>query len=56
MVKQLALDIISQLPENATFDDIIEALYIRLKAQQGIEDVNKGKTMSTEQLRKELNL
>lgn len=54
MIKELVMEVTSTLPDNATFDDIIEAIYIRLKIEEGIEDAQNNKGLSTEELIKEI--
>ena len=36
-MKELVMEVTNSLPETATFDDIIEAIYIRLKIEKGIK-------------------
>lgn len=37
-MKELFMEVTNTLPDTATFDDIIEAIYIRLKIENGIID------------------
>ncbi len=37
-MKELVMEVTNTLPDTATFDDIIEAIYIRLKIENGIID------------------
>lgn len=53
-MKELVIEVTSALPDNATFDDIIEAIYIRLKIEKGIKDSKTNKGLSTEELIKEI--
>lgn len=54
MIKELVMEVTSTLPDTATFDDIIEAIYIRLKIEEGIKDAKKNKGLSTEELIEEI--
>lgn len=54
MMKELVMEVTNTLPDNATFDDIIEAIYIRLKIEQGLEDANANIGLTTEELIKEI--
>ena len=54
MIKQLALQIINELPDNVDMAQIIEALYIRIKVEKGLQDVKNGNIISHEQLKKEM--
>lgn len=54
MIKELVMKVTSTLPDTATIDDIIEAIYIRLKIQEGIKDSELNNGLSTEQLIEEI--
>ena len=54
MGKEMALEIINELPDTVSIRDIIESLYIRMKVEQGLNDVKEGKLISHEELKKEL--
>lgn len=54
MMKELVMEVTNSLPEDATFDDIIEAIYIRLRIEQGLEDAENNKGLTTEELVKEI--
>ena len=53
-MKELVMEVTSTLPDTATFDDIIEAIYIRLKIERGIEDSQNNNCFSTEELLEEI--
>ena len=53
-MKELVMEVTSTLPDTATFDDIIEAIYIRLKIEEGIYDSQINKGTSTEELLEEI--
>lgn len=53
-MKELVMEVTNTLPDTATFDDIIEAIYIRMKIEQGIEDSKINKGLSTEELLEEI--
>lgn len=53
-MKELVMEVTNTLPDTATFDDIIEAIYIRLKIEKGIEDSQNNSGLSTEELLKEI--
>ena len=52
MIKELVMEVTNSLPDNATFDDIIEAIYTRLKIEKGFKDVQNNDFLSTEELLK----
>ena len=49
-----ALDVISKLPDSASIDDIMYQLYVLDKIRKGQEAVKDGKTISVEELKKEM--
>ena len=53
--KQEALNTINQLPENADMDEIMYRLYVLDKIRKGQEAVKKGKTMTSEDLKREID-
>lgn len=54
MMKDLVMEATNTLPDTATFDDILEAIYIRLKIEKGIESAKNGEGLTTEELIKEI--
>ena len=54
MMKELVMEVTNSLPDTATIDDIIEAIYIRLKIEQGIKDAENNKELTTEELLEEI--
>ena len=53
-VKQIVHEIAEQLPEQATFDDAIYALYIRQKLEKGLRDLDEGRTYTQEEVEQRL--
>ncbi len=54
MIKELVLEVTSSLPDTATLDDIIDAIYTRLKLLEGIQDSQTNTGLSTEELLEEI--
>ena len=54
VAKNAAKDVIDALPEDATMDDIIHALYIRLKFERGEAEVREGKGVAHEEAKQRL--
>ncbi len=54
MTKREVLAMISELPEEATAEDILYALYVRTSIEEGLRDVDEGRTLSLEEARTEL--
>ena len=47
-VKEKAKGVIDNLPEDSTMDDIMHALYIQIKFNHGIEQIEQGKGLPHE--------
>lgn len=52
-VKEQARRMLDELPESATWDDVLYAFYIRQKIARGIEDIENGRIVSDEDARRE---
>lgn len=53
-MKELVMEVTNSLPDTATIDDIIEAIYIRLKIEEGIKDAENNNELTTEELLEEI--
>jgi hypothetical protein len=53
-LKQEALNVISKMPDTAEIDDIMYRLYVIDKVRKGREAVQRGETVSIEDLKKEI--
>lgn len=51
-VKQIVHDIADHLPEQATFDDAMHALYVRQKLQHSLHAAEEGNLTSQEEMEK----
>jgi len=51
-VKQIIHDIADHLPEQATFDDAMYALYVRQKLERSLQAAEAGKITSQEEMEK----
>ncbi len=49
-VKQQATEIVRNLPDQATWDDIMYELYVRQKIEQGLRDGDDGRLVSQEEV------
>ena len=50
--KELAIEAVRDLPEGATFDEILEHLAILAAICQGQEDVKNGRVISHEEMKR----
>jgi hypothetical protein len=54
--KQQAKHLLEQLPDDATWDEIVYKFAVRRSIDRGLEDAAAGRTLSSEQLRTALRL
>ncbi len=54
-LKQEALDTIAQLPDDADMEEIMYRLYVLDKIQKGQKAVKQGKTITSEELQREID-
>jgi predicted transcriptional regulator len=50
--KEKAIDSISRLPVEATWEDIIYCLYVRRKSEEGIKAADEGRVVSHHEVKK----
>ena len=53
-VKDIAKHVIDALPDGATMDDIIHALYVRAKFDHGEREIREGKGIAHEKVKQRL--
>ena len=53
-LKQEAIKVISKLPDTANIEDIMYELYVIDKVKKGREAVERGETISAEELKREI--
>lgn len=49
-IKQEARQLVEQLPESATWDDLMEVIYLRQVIEHGLEDSEAGRTTPLEEV------
>lgn len=55
-VKQLAHELVDQLPETATWDDVIYEIAVRREIEIGLADSEAGRIVSVEEVMKEFGI
>lgn len=53
-IKEKAKEVIDRLPDDTTTDDIIHALYIQAKFEHGEREIEEGKGIPHEEVKKRL--
>ncbi len=54
--KEDAHDLVDRMPENATWDDLINEIYVRQVIEQGLADSKAGRTTDVREIRKRYGL
>jgi len=55
-IKQVAHQLIEQLPENATWNDVVYEMVVRQEIEKGLEDSEAGRTTPIEVMMKEFSV
>ena len=55
-VKEEARQLVEQLPEDATWDDVFYQIYVRQTIDAGLDDCRNGRMISSAELRRRLGL
>ena len=55
-IKQEVYKILDQLPDQATWDDLMQQIYVRQVIEAGIKDSDEGRTMDVKDVRKKFGL
>jgi len=55
-IKEAAHQLIDQLPDNSTWDDVIYGIELRREIEEGLADSDAGRTTPSDEVRKEFGL
>ncbi len=55
-IKREAHRLLENLPETATWDDLMYRIYVRQAIEAGLKDSEAGRTLDVKEVRKQLNL
>jgi predicted transcriptional regulator len=53
--KQEVMELLKELPDDTTLEEIQYCLYVRQKVKRGLRDVEEGKTYSQEEIEKRMD-
>jgi predicted transcriptional regulator len=51
-IKQQVLDALTQLPENASYEDAMERIYFLSKIQRGLDQLDGGEVISHDEVKR----
>ena len=52
--KESVIDLLKKIPEDATYEDIIAEIYFKKQVEEGIEQLEKGQSLSNDEVKKRL--
>lgn len=55
-IKQVAHKLLDNLPDKATWDDLMYQIYVRQAIESGIKDSDEGRTLNVTEVRKRFGL
>ena len=55
-VKEAATRLVQELPDSASWDDLMDEIIVMRKIQTGLEDLREGRTHSHAEIRREFGL
>ncbi len=55
-IKEQAHRLLDNLPDSATWDDVMYRIYVRQAIEAGIEDSDQGRTLDVKEVRKRFGL
>lgn len=55
-VKKAAARLVRELPESASWDDLMYQIFVRQKIDAGLEDLRQGRTHDHAEIRREFGL
>ena len=55
-VRHQAQELVDALPEDATWEDLMELIYVRQKITAGLQDVDAGRVVDVEEVRRRFGL
>jgi hypothetical protein len=55
-IKTEARRLVDQLPDDATWDDLMYEIYVRQAIESGLNDCREGRTVPVEEVRRRLGL
>jgi predicted transcriptional regulator len=55
-VKDAAMEIVRDLPDDATWEDVQYSLYVREKIERGLADIEAGRVVSHEDIKRKFGI
>ena len=55
-IKEQAQQLVDNLPDSATWDDVMYRIYVRQAIEAGVKDSDEGRTIDVKEVRKRFGL
>lgn len=55
-IKEEAKQLVDQLPEDASWDELMRQIYVRQTIEKGLEDSRAGRTLDVKEVRRKFGL
>jgi predicted transcriptional regulator len=55
-IKEEAQQLVEELPEDASWDELMHRIYVRQTIEKGLEDSRAGRTMNVKEVRRKFGL
>ncbi|MCF8079577.1 MAG: hypothetical protein K9K88_09880 [Desulfobacterales bacterium] len=55
-IKKQALQLVDNLPDSATWEDVMYRIYVRQAIEAGVKDSEQGRTIDVKEVRKRFGL
>ena len=55
-IKEQAQQLVDNLPDSATWDDVMYRIYVRQAIEDGVKDSDEGRTIDVKEVRKRFGL
>lgn len=55
-IKEESIHLIQSLPDSVTWDDIIYEMYVKKKIEKGLKDIEEGRVVPHEEVKKRFGL
>lgn len=55
-IKEAAFEIVRDLPDDATWEDLQYRLYVREKIEHGLADIDAGRVVSHDEIRRKFSI
>lgn len=55
-IRDEARQLVDQMPDDATWDDVLYQVYVRQSIEAGLEDIREGRVVSSDEVQRRLGI